>query len=104
MQPEVLIFTMQGCGACEILRPVAEQIAAHYQRCISTRFVDVDQESQLADAMGIEETPTVIGVNAAKQPIVRMVGHDGKSERVVRIYTSLMEGVTSCAVQPFQDV
>lgn len=104
MRPEVLIFVMQGCGACHMLRPQAEQLAAHYRACIDTRFVDVDQESGLADLMGVEETPTAIGINGARQPCIRMVGHDGTAERLTAIYTRLVAEVQTCQVAPFQDV
>lgn len=87
-----------------MLKPIATQLATHYGACITTRFVDVDQESDLADAMGVEETPTVIGVNTARQPQIRMVGHDGKPDRLIQVYTTLAANVTSCVVGPFRDV
>ena len=104
MRPEILVFTMDGCEACEDLKPLADQMAAHYRACMDTRFIDVDAESDFADQMGIEETPTVIGVNPQKKPIVRMAGHDGKPERLGRIYSTLAATVTSCRVGPFHDV
>lgn len=76
----------------------------HYGTCIDTRFVDVDDEDEFADAMGVEETPTVIGVNSHRQPMIRMVGHDGGSTRLARIYDTLMENVVACRVDPFRDV
>jgi thioredoxin-like negative regulator of GroEL len=104
VKPEVLIFTMEGCSACEALKPLAGQMGTHYQACVDTRVIDVDRESRLADAMGVEETPTVIGVNPGKHPIVRMVGHDGTPERLVQVYSTVLATVTSCTVDPFRDV
>ena len=79
-------------------------MSTHYQRCVSTRIINVDTEAEFADAMGVEELPTIIGVNAAKQPQIRMVGHDGKPDRLIQVYSRLLEGVTSCSVSPFRDV
>lgn len=103
-RPEVLVFTMQGCWACMSLKPLAQQIANHYGACIDTKFIDVDNDDGLSDAMGVEETPTVIGVNAAKQPVARMIGHDGKPDRLVEVYNKVMSTATSCSVEPFRDV
>ena len=71
---EVLVFVMRGCGACHALKPLAQSVAAHYGRCVQTRFVDVDRESDLADMMGVEATPTVVGIDNGKRPVIRMVG------------------------------
>lgn len=103
-RPEVLVFVMEGCPACHALRPLAEQYAAHYAPCIETKIIDVDSDGGLSDAMAVDSTPTVIGVNAHKQPIVRMVGHDGKPERFQRVYDAVLSTVTSCQVPPFGDV
>ncbi len=86
------------------LKPLAQRMAAHYGRCIETRFIDVENDDGLSDAMGVEETPTVIGVDVAKQPLIRMVGHDGKPARLVEVYDKVMTSVTSCTVDPFRDV
>lgn len=104
MRPEVLVFVQNGCHHCAALKPLAEQMAAHYRACVDTKIVDVDSDPGFADAMGIEELPTVIGVNGAKQPQIRMVGHDGKPDRMVAVYSRLLDGVTSCSVAPFRDV
>ena len=99
---EVLVFTMIGCPACYQLKPVAQRVGAHYASCVETKFIDVDRESALADSMGVEETPTVIGVNSARQPIVRMVGYDGGTDRIVKVYAAVLGG--SCSVGPYGDV
>lgn len=103
-RPEVLVFVMDGCPACGQLKPLAEQMANHYSTCVDTRIINVDSDPSFADAMGVEELPTVIGVNGAKQPQIRMVGHDGKPDRMIQVYSRLLQGVTSCTVAPFRDV
>lgn len=102
-RPEVLVFLMDGCQSCHELRPIAERLHAHYATCIDTRFIDVDSEANLADAMGVEETPTVIGV-INRQPVIRMVGHDGSPDRLVQVYSKMVEGVVTCTVDRFRDV
>lgn len=104
MRPEVLVFVMQGCPACQSLKPLAEQMQAHYAQCVDTRIIDVDSDGGLSDAMGVEETPTVIGVNPGRQPIIRMVGHDGTPTRMVRVYDAVLGTAMSCSVEPFKDV
>lgn len=104
MRPEMLVFVMKGCGACQDLKPLVQRIAAHYATCVDTRILDVDEHDGLADSMGVESTPTAIAVNRHKQPIGRMVGHDGKPERILRLYQTAVAAATSCQVPPFSDV
>jgi thioredoxin-like negative regulator of GroEL len=104
MKPEVLVFVMQGCPACSQLKPLAEKMATHYGACVDTKIIDVDSDAGLSDAMGVEETPTVIGVGPDKRPVARMVGHDGKADRIIQVYGTVLSGATACRVQPFKDV
>lgn len=104
MRPEVLIFVMDGCFACSELEPIAQRMQSHYASCIDTRFIDVDAAPAFADAMGIEETPTVIGVDVGKRPVVRMIGADGLPDRLASVYAKLIEGVSTCRIDPFRDV
>lgn len=103
-RPEVLVFVMQGCGSCADLKPLVDQLAAHYAACVDTRVVDVDQESPLADAMSVEATPTALAINPARHPVARMVGHDGTPARIIAIYQAAVATAQSCAVKPFTDV
>ncbi len=103
-RPEVLVFVMKGCGACSQLKPLTAQFGAHYAACIDTRVVDVDAESDLADAMGIEATPTLIGVNPSRQPVARMEGYDGSPVRVQKVYDAVVATATSGRVVPFHDL
>jgi thioredoxin-like negative regulator of GroEL len=102
MKPEVLVFVMDGCPACSQLKPLAERTATHFGACVETKIVNVDRDAGLSDAMAVEETPTVIGV-VGKKPVIRMVGHDGKPERLLKVYSTVMQGMT-CPVGPFRDV
>ena len=66
MKPEVLVFVMNGCAACDQLKPLAQATAAHYGACVETRIINVDQDGGLSDAMAVDETPTVIGIVGKK--------------------------------------
>lgn len=104
MRPEVLVFVMDGCHACGQIKPLIDQLAAHYAPCVDTRIVNCDAEEKFADAMGIEETPTVLGV-VNKQPVVRLVGVMGNEvERLNAVYGRLIQDAQSCSVGPFRDV
>ena len=102
MKPEVLVFVMSGCPACDQLKPLAQQTAAHYGACVETKIINVDQDGGLSDAMAVDETPTVIGI-VGKKPVIRMVGHDGKPARLVKVYATVLQG-QSCPIGPFRDV
>lgn len=103
-RPEVLVFVQEGCPSCDAIKPLVDQMSRHYATCVDTRVVDVYAEEGFADAMGVEETPTVIGVNPAKRPVVRMVGHDGNPNRLVQIYAACLMTVTTCSVPPWREI
>lgn len=103
-QPEVLVFVMRGCGACHALRPIVDRVAEHYGACVATHIIDVDAHSVLADTMGVEETPTIIGVDPMRRARVRMIGFDGKPDRIAALYAKIAAEATSCSVGRFEDV
>jgi thiol-disulfide isomerase/thioredoxin len=93
---EVLVFVQEGCPACHEIRPLVDQLAAHYGRCVRTRIVDVNKESLLSDAMQVRDTPTIIGAKNFHSEL-RMVGAENAATRLPQLYSSLVTGA-SCPV------
>ncbi len=92
---EVLVFVQQGCPACHEIRAMVDRIGAHYAACARTRFVDVTQESLLADTMMVRATPTVIATKHYR-PVARMVGGDDAAKRLPQLYATVTEN--ACVV------
>ncbi len=93
---EVLVFIQDGCPACHEVLPLVNQLSGHYVRCVRTRIVDVNREPIFADALQIQETPTIIGTRNYEAQ-VRMVGADNAPTRLPELYQTLMAS-GSCPV------
>lgn len=52
-------FFAHWCGPCKMIGPVLEQLDKEYEGKISIVKVDVDQESKLAQKLGIMSIPTL---------------------------------------------
>jgi hypothetical protein len=61
--PRLLIFTSANCGGCRNVGSVAASLQRSHSTSFSTTVVNVegsDEETRLADDMGIDATPTVL--------------------------------------------
>lgn len=86
---QVLAFVQDGCPACEAAKPVVQRLAEVYARCVDTRFVDVNREGLLADAMQVRETPTIMG-NVNYHPTIRLIGATDIEQRLNALYLQLL--------------
>ncbi|MEI7828614.1 MAG: thioredoxin [Prolixibacteraceae bacterium] len=66
--PVIIDFYATWCGPCRQLSPVIEELAKKYDGKIIVYKVDTDQESQLAQSMGIQNLPTLLFIPVKGQP------------------------------------
>lgn len=57
--PCVVDFNATWCGPCQQLAPVLEQLAQKYQGRVAFYSVDIDNNSDVSNAYGIESIPTL---------------------------------------------
>ncbi len=57
----VLYFTAAWCGPCKMFKPVVEQVSA--ETGVGIKYIDVDQQRDLASQYGISSVPTIIVEN-----------------------------------------
>lgn len=57
----VLVFHAQGCGHCEEYVPRLRAVAEG--QCVPTVLVDIGTAPVLANALGVEYTPTTVAVH-----------------------------------------
>jgi len=92
----VLVWTMEGCPACQEYIPIWRQVAAQYAGCIPSMVLDVNQNPKLADAMRVMSTPTTMIVRNGQRSFYYL-GGAASAEEVQRLYEAAAWGM-DCAV------
>lgn len=69
-KPCIVDFYATWCGPCKALAPVLEDLAKEYEGKIYIYKVDVDKESELAGAFGIQSIPTLLWIPKEGKPTV----------------------------------
>lgn len=89
-EPDVALFVMQGCPACEEFYPRVQGVWAGKYRWAGVRvgIVDVNENPELADAEGIQATPTLVVVGTKH----RLEGAVDDAE-VVQLFERALQGV-----------
>ena len=78
-KPAIVDFYATWCGPCKALSPILEDLAKEYDGKIYIYKVDVDKESDLAGAFGIQSIPTLLFIPQDGQPVITQ-GMKSKNE------------------------
>lgn len=77
-KPVVIDFYADWCGPCKMVAPLMKELAKEYENEIIIYKVNVDNESELATALGIKNLPTILFIPKKGDPQV-IVGSADKS-------------------------
>ena len=77
-KPVVIDFYADWCGPCRMVAPLMKELAKEYEDQIVIYKVNVDNESELAAALGIKNLPTILFIPKKGDPQL-MVGSADKS-------------------------
>ncbi len=77
-KPVVIDFYADWCGPCRMVAPLMRELAKEYEDQIVIYKVNVDNESELAAALGIKNLPTILFIPKKGDPQL-MVGSADKS-------------------------
>ena len=71
-KPAIIDFYADWCAPCRQLSPLVDEIAQEYAGKIAVYKVDTDEESALAQSLGITGLPTLLFIPAEGKPRVYM--------------------------------
>lgn len=67
-KPAIIDFYADWCGPCKMIAPSLEQLAKEYAGRIDIYKVDVDKETELAQAFGIQGIPALLYIPMEGKP------------------------------------
>ncbi|MPM35072.1 hypothetical protein SDC9_81662 [bioreactor metagenome] len=67
-KPAIIDFWAAWCGPCRQVAPALEELAAEYGEEIYVYKVNVDEETELARAFGVQSIPTILYVPMTGTP------------------------------------
>ncbi|WP_455587252.1 thioredoxin [Bacteroides sp.] len=67
-RPAIIDFYATWCGPCKVMSPILDGISKDYAGKIDVYKIDVDKESELAGAFGIQSIPTLLMIPAKGDP------------------------------------
>lgn len=74
----------EWCGPCKMVEPIVEEIAEEYQDRVRVGKLDVDQNQQTAQQLGVRSIPTLLIFKDGEQ-VDGLVGAVPKAQIVQRL-------------------
>ncbi len=71
-KPCVIDFYTTWCGPCKRLAPIMEELAKEYAGKVYFYKIDVEQETEIAQAFQISSFPRILYVPASDRPIMQV--------------------------------
>lgn len=96
MPVAVILWTQDGCPACEEYLPRFLRVAKKYERCLPVIVADVNRFPNAADAYSIANTPTTI-ISRYGERSFRFIDGDGPEHAIESLFYSAMRGL-DCAL------
>lgn len=64
--PVIVEFWQMGCGPCQMVEPLLDEIANRYSDKVLIAKIDIDENMQTANKYGVLGAPTMFFISAGK--------------------------------------
>lgn len=71
--PVIIDFYSEGCGPCQIMKPVFEQVSIEFEGKVKFAKVNVENSQEISSSFAVSGIPCLIIFKDSKE-VVRMVG------------------------------
>lgn len=75
----IIDFSATWCPPCQRIAPAVHQLAEQSTDKVEFKFIDIDQNREMAESYGIQAVPTFVILNAHGQEVTRIEGADIES-------------------------
>lgn len=79
-KPSLVNFGSRGCGSCDMMTPILEDLKNKYERELNVLFISVQEEQILASRYGIQSIPVQIFFNKEGKEVFRHTGFIPQNE------------------------
>lgn len=88
-----LVWTQDGCPACDEFMPKFNRIAKDYSRCIPIIIANVEMFPRAADLLRVQSTPTTMITRYGRRGFAGFIDGDGSEERIRSLFTAAVNGL-----------
>lgn len=74
--PVIIDFSATWCGPCQMIAPYVHELAESNKDVVTFKFIDIDENTSLADEYKVEAVPTFVLLDADGREIDRLTGAD----------------------------
>lgn len=93
MPVAVIVWTQDGCPACEEYLPKFRNIALQYAKCMPVIIADVNAFSRAADIFRVQSTPSTIITRYGRRGFAGFIDGDASEERIRTLFAAAANGL-----------
>lgn len=93
MPVAIIVWTQDGCPACEEYMPKFMEIAQQYMKCLPVIIADVSMFPGAADAFRVQSTPLTMITRYGRRGFGGFIDGDGSEERIRSLFLSAVNGL-----------
>lgn len=93
MPVAVIVWTQDGCPACEEYLPKFRNVALQYAKCMPVIVADVNAFPRAADVFRVSATPYTIITRYGQRGFAGFIDGDGSEERIRTLFAAAASGL-----------